>query len=218
MNMTIFRTAVAAVALAAPFAASAQQLPAAVIAVIDRDRIAGTCTQCTAASQQLQAQAQAYQQREQQLLGPPQTEGQAIQALINAIPQGGQPDAALQARARTFETNREAAANELRGRQATIQRNQAFVVNQILERMNPLIGQVTRERGANVAVDVGSTLAHNPAINVTDAVLALMNANTTPFNVTAPPPQQPAAQTPAQRPATPPAQQPQQPRPRPQGR
>jgi hypothetical protein len=86
------------------------------------------------------------------------------------------------------------------------------VVNQILERMNPLIGQVTRERGANVAVDVSATLAHNPAINITDAVLALMNQNATPFNVTAPPPTPPAAQ-PAAQPA-----QPQQQRPRPQGR
>lgn len=212
MNMTQLRTAVAVLALAAPFAASAQQLPAAVVAVVDRDRIAGTCTQCAAASQQLQAQGQAYQQRRTQLLTPLQTEGQAIQTAINAIPQGGQPDAALQARARTFETNREAAATELQQREETLRRNQAFVVNQILERMNPLIGQVTRERGANVAVDVGATLAHNPAINVTDAVLALMNQNATPFNVTAPPPQQqPAA-------ATPPAAQPQQPRPRPQGR
>src|SRR5687767_15071673 len=108
MNMISLRSAIAAIALAAPFAASAQQLPAAVVAVIDRDRIASTCTQCAAASQQLQAQAQAYQQRRTQLLTPLQTEGQAIQALIQAIPQGGQPDAALQARARTFETNREA--------------------------------------------------------------------------------------------------------------
>jgi hypothetical protein len=49
MNMILFRTAIAAIALAAPLAASAQQLPAAVVAIVDRDRIAGTCTQCVAA-------------------------------------------------------------------------------------------------------------------------------------------------------------------------
>ena len=54
--------------------------------------------------------------------------------------------------------------------------------------MNPLIGQVTRERGANLAVDLSMTLATNPALNVTDAVLALINQNNTPFNVVAPPP------------------------------
>ena len=114
MNKLFFGTAFAALALAAPIAASAQQLPAAVIAVIDRDRIAGTCTQCVAASQQLQAQITQLQQREQQLTAPLQTEGQAIQTAINALPQGTQPDAALQARARTWETSRTAATSPTR--------------------------------------------------------------------------------------------------------
>lgn len=212
MNRHHFGSAIAALSLAVPVAASAQQLPASVVAVVDRDRVAATCTPCAAASQQLQAQIQQYQAREQQLLNPLRTEGQAIQQLINAIPEGGQPDAALRARAQTFQTNQEAAQRELTGRQETLRRNQGFVVNQILERMNPLIGQVTRERGANLAVDVDATLAHNPAVNVTDAVLALMNANSTPFNVNAPPPQAPAAQPPAAQPQQQPA------RPRPQGR
>jgi outer membrane protein len=202
-------TTLAALALASPAVAVAQQLPAAVIAVVDRDQIATTCTQCVAATQQLQAQGTAYQQREQQLTAPLNTEGQAIQTAINALPQGGQPDAALQARIQTYRNNQQAAATELQGRQETIRRNQMFVVRQMTERMDPLIGQVTRSRGANIAVDISATLAHNPAVNVTADVLALMNQNNTPFNVNAPA-QQPAAQTPA-------AQPPQQQR-RPQGR
>jgi outer membrane protein len=210
MNKFLISTALAAFALAAPIAASAQQLPAAVIAVVDRDRIAGTCTQCAAAAQQIQAQVQRYQQREQQLLTPLQAESTAIRAVIAALPQGGQPDAATQQRIQTFQTNQQAAERELGAAQETLRRNQQHLVNQILERMNPLIGQVTRERGANVAVDVGATLAHSPAVNVTDAVLALMNQNNAAFSVTAPPPPQPAA-------APPPAA-PQPNRPRPQGR
>ena len=209
MNRLILNTTLAAIALAAPAVAMAQQLPAAVIAVVDRDQIATTCTQCVAATQQLQAQGTAYQQREQQLTAPLNTEGQAIQTAINALPQGGQPDAALQARIQTYRNNQQAAATELQGRQETIRRNQMFVVRQMTERMDPLIGQVTRSRGANIAVDISATLAHNPAVNVTADVLALMNQNNTPFNVNAPA-QQPAAQTPA-------AQPPQQQR-RPQGR
>jgi outer membrane protein len=216
MNRLLLGTAFAALALATPVAAQAQQLPPAVIAVVDRDRIAGSCTQCAAATAQLNAQGQAYQARETQLLTPLRTEGQAIQTALNALPQGGQPDAALQARAQTFDTNRQAAERELGQAQATIRRNQQFVVSQIIERMNPLIQQVTRERGANLAMDVSLTLATNPAINITDAVLALMNQNNTPFNVTAPPPAAPAAQPPGARPATPPPAQPN--RPRPQGR
>ena len=200
-----------------PVAALAQQLPPAVIAIVDRERIAGSCTQCVAAAQQIQAQNRAYQAREQQLLAPLQAEGNAIQAALNAA--GGNADAALQARIQTFRTNSEAADRELSQAQVTLRRNQQFLVNQMLERMGPLIGQVMRERGANVALDVGQSVAHAPALNITDQVLALMNANAAPFNVIAPPPQQ--AQRPAQAPAAqqrPPAQQPQQNRPRPQGR
>lgn len=216
MNKFLLGSALAALASATPVAVQAQALPGAVIAVIDRDRIATTCTQCVAATNQLQAQGQAYQARETQLLTPLRNEQQAIQTAVSALPQGGQPDAALQARIQTFQTNSQAAERELGQAQNTIRRNQQFVVNQIIERMNPLIGQVTRERGANLAVDIATTLATNPALNVTDAVLALMNQNAAPFNVVAPPPQQqPAAQQPA---ARPPATQPQPNRPRPQGR
>jgi Skp family chaperone for outer membrane proteins len=216
MNRFLLGTAFAALALAAPVAAQAQQLPPAVVAVVDRDRIATSCTQCTAATNQLNAQAQAYQARESQLLTPLRNEQQALQTALNALPQGGQPDAALQARYQTLQTNSQAAERELTQAQTTLRRNQQFVVSQIIERMNPLIQQVTRDRGANLAVDVSITLATNPALNVTDAVLALMNQNNTPFNVVAPPPQQQPAAQPGARPAPPPPPQPN--RPRPQGR
>jgi len=210
MNRYLLSSALAALATAAPTALQAQQLPAAVIAVVNRDQIASTCTQCVVATGQLRAQGTALEARENQLGTPLRAEGQAIQALVNAIPQGGQPDAALTTRIQTFQTNSQAAERELTAAQQTIRRNQQHVVNQIIERMNPLIQQVTRERGANVAVDMASTLAINPALDVTPAVLALMNQNAAPFSVVAPPPpQQPAAAQPAA---------PQPNRPRPQGR
>jgi outer membrane protein len=215
MNKLLLGSALAALALATPAALQAQQLPGAVIAVVDRDRIASQCTQCVAATNQLNAQGQAYQTRENQLLTPLRAEQQAIQAAVAALPQGGQPDAALSARIQTFQTNSQAAERELGQAQNTIRRNQQHVVNQIIERMNPLIQQITRDRGANIAIDLSITLATQPALNVTDAVLALMNQNSTPFSVVAPPPPaQPAAAQP-NRPATP---QPQPNRPRPQGR
>ena len=215
MNKLLLSSALAGLALATPMAASAQAVPAAVVAVVDRDRIATSCTQCAAAAGQIQTQIQQYQAREAQLSAPLQTESQAIQTAINAIPQGGQPDQALRTRIQTFQTNQQAAERELSQRQETIGRNRQFLVQQIVQRMDPLVGQVTRERGANLAVDVASTIAHNPALDVTDAVLALMNQNATPFSVTAPPPQQPAGAAP--RPGTtPPATTPT--RPRPQGR
>jgi outer membrane protein len=209
MNRLTLGAAGAAIALAAPFAVQAQGLPPAVVAVVDRDEIARTCTPCAAATAQLQGQLTQYQQREQQLTSQIQTEGQAIETALRALPQGQQPDAAMQQRIQAFRTRQQSAAGELGPRQEQLRRNQGFVVQQILQRMDPLISQVMRQRGANLAVDIGATLAHSSALNITPAVLQLMNANAAPFNVTAP--AAPAQPQPAQ-------QQPPQQQRRPQGR
>jgi len=197
-----------ATALTLSVAAHAQQLPQAVVGVVDTDRIIRECTVCVAANTQLQSQVQQYQQRQQALGAPLQTEEQALQTAVNAIPQGGQPDAALQQRVRTFETNRQNATRELQGRQQQLQRNVEFVRQQIAQRLQPAIQQVMQQRGATVMLDSGAVLSAAPTLDVTAAVLAVVNQNTAPLNVNAPPPQQQPA----------PAQQPQQQQRRPQGR
>jgi Skp family chaperone for outer membrane proteins len=213
MNKLTFGAAVAAFTLAAPFAVQAQQLPAAVVASVDTDQIIRTCTVCVTANTQLQQQIQQLRTRAEQLSAPLRTEGQAIQTAIRALPQGTQPDAALQTRIRAYETNQQHAQQEVGTQQQTIERNRNYVLQQIGERLQPAIRTVMQQRGANLAVDVNSTLGVAPTLDVTAAVLAVVNQNTTPLNVVAPPPQQPAAQQPAatQQPATPQ-------RPRPQGR
>jgi outer membrane protein len=197
-----------ATALTLSVAAHAQQLPQAVVGVVDTDRIIRECTVCVAANTQLQSQVQQYQQRQQALGAPLQTEEQALQTAVNAIPQGGQPDAALQQRVRTFETNRQNATRELQGRQQQLQRNVEFVRQQIAQRLQPAIQQVMQQRGATVMLDSGAVLSAAPTLDVTAAVLAVVNQNTAPLNVNAPPQQQHPA----------PAQQPQQQQRRPQGR
>jgi outer membrane protein len=209
MNKLLLAPVVAGLALTAAVAAQAQQLPAAVVAVVNRNQVAQTCTPCAAATGQLQAQGQAFQSRQAQLAGPLQAEQQAIQTAINALPANGQPDAALTARIRAFETSRDAASAELGRTQQTLQRNENYVVQQILQRMQPMIQQVAQQRGATVVLDTTDVLTSSPQVDLTPAVLALMNANAAPFNVTAPAPAAaPAAATPA----------PAQPRPRPPGR
>ena len=196
MNRLIL-AAIAASALAVPFAAQAQQLPPAVIAVIDTDRIVQQCTVCVTANQQLQAQVQQLQQRAQALGTPLQTEEQALSAAVRALGAGQQPDQALQQRIQTFQTNQQNAQREVGTRQQQIERNVAFVRQQIAQRVQPAVTQVMQQRGANVAVDRSRTLAINPAIDITDAVLALLNQQLPSVNVTPLPQQQ---QPPAQQP------------------
>ncbi|HUE78562.1 MAG TPA: OmpH family outer membrane protein [Sphingomicrobium sp.] len=157
-----------------PSAALAQRVPAASIVVVETDRIYRECTACRTAQTQLQTRVTALQTRQQTLTNELRPEGQAIQAAIQAL-NGKEPDAALRTRAQAFQTRQEQANQELSRGQQNIQSIQANVVQQINARMNPVISQVMTARGANLAVDVGSTLAHAPVINVTAEVLAGLN-------------------------------------------
>jgi Skp family chaperone for outer membrane proteins len=205
MNKFTFGAAAAALALTLPVAAQAQQLPPAVVGVVDTDRIMRECTVCAAANTQLQAQLTQLQQRAEALRTPIQTEGQAIETALRALPQGQQPDAALSQRIQAFQTQQQSAQQEIGTRQQQVERNVAFVRQQVGQRIEPAIQQVMQQRGATIAVDAGATLAISPTVDITPAVLAVVNQNTTPLNVNAPPPQQPA-------------QPPAQPQQRPQGR
>jgi Skp family chaperone for outer membrane proteins len=211
MNRYFLGSALAALAFAMPAAAPAQPLPAPVIAVVNLDQIFETCTQCAAANTQLRAQGSALQTRAQQLATQIDAEARAIQPLVNAIPAGGQPDAALTARIQAYQAMQQNADREVGAERERIQRNIAFVRQQIGQRIQPAITTVMQQRGATVVMDRGGLITAAPALDITPAVLAIVNQNSTPLNVNAPPPQQAATPAPAQ-------PQPQQNRPRPQGR
>lgn len=189
-------TAVAA-AVALPSAAQAQRAPAASIIIVETDRIYRDCNACRTAQTQLQSQAQALQTRQQTLGNQLRTEGQPIQTAIDAL-NGKQPDAALTKRIQDFQKKQESAGQELQRMQQNLQSIQANVIRQIEERLRPAINQVMTQRGANLAVDVDSTLAHSQALNATDAVLAALNASLTSVSLT-PLPQQQQPQQPTQR-------------------
>src|SRR5438045_1755767 len=92
-----------AVSAILPSAAQAQAVPPAVIAIVDLEKVTSGCNACRTASAALRAQATAQENREKALITPLQTEQQSIQTAVNAL-SGKEPDAALQARAKAFET------------------------------------------------------------------------------------------------------------------
>ena len=176
-----------------PTAAQAQRAPAAVVVVVDTDRIYRECTACRTAQASLQSQANTLQTRQRTLAAPLQTEGQAIQTAINALG-SKEPDAALRARVQAFQTKERAATEELQRGQANLQSIQQNVLRQINARLTPAINQVMVQRGANLAVDVNATLAHAQGTDVTTAVLAALNTALPSVSLTP----LPAAQQPAQ--------------------
>jgi len=188
MNTTM-KAAMAALVLLSPVAASAQRLSPAVVAVVDTDRILRECTACRAAQTSLQGQVTQLQTRQQQLAAPLQTEAQGIQTAVNAL-QGKQPDAALQTRIQSLQTRQQSANQELGRQEQTIRSTQAHVLQQINQRLGPIIqGQLTTT-GATLIVDRGSVLAAVPAVDITNAVLAQLNQQLPSVSVTPLPQQQ----------------------------
>lgn len=177
----------AASALAAP--ALAQRAPAAVVVVVDTDRIGAECTACRAATQQLQQREQQLRTRAQTLQTQLQTEGKPIQDSIEAL-KGKQPDAALQQRVAAFQAKQRSAEQELSNSQRSLQSTQAHVNQQIGARLRTIIGTVAAQRGANIAVGKDTTLYSATTVDVTDAVLAQLNQQLPSVSVT-PLPQQP---------------------------
>lgn len=200
MKYHSFAAAAAFVAATAAAPAFAQAVPNAKIAVVDSERLFGTCTACKAANTQLQAQQAQLQSTAQSVGAPLQTEAQSLQTAVTAAK--GNPDAALQTRIRAFETKQRTAQQQIQTQEQTLQRNVAYVRQQIGAKVGPIISQVAQQRGATLAIDKGGTFYSAPTIEITDAVLALLNTQLPSVGVTAPAQAVPAAAT-APRPTTP---------------
>jgi Skp family chaperone for outer membrane proteins len=185
MKRLIISASIAAAAAILPATAQAQAIPPAIVAVVDLDKVTTNCTACKSASATLRGQVTALQNREKTLTTPLATEQKSIQAAVDAL-NGKEPDAALQARAKAWETKRQQAAEELARQQQQIQRNQAYITQQIRDKLGPIYQQVMQRRGANVMVEVGSTLATAATLDVTNDVLAGLNTALPSVQTTAP--------------------------------
>jgi Skp family chaperone for outer membrane proteins len=171
----LFLSVLLGASVAMPTTASAQALPAAVVAVVDLDRVTLQCNACKTASATLRSQIASLQNREKTLATPLQAEQKSIQAAIDAL-QGKAPDAALEARIKAFQTKQQAGAQEVQNQQAQIQRNQQYIQKQISDKLGPIYQQVMQRRGANVLVESGATLATASTVDVTNDVLTALNA------------------------------------------
>ena len=181
----LFFIAAATAAVVLPSAASAQALPAAVIAVADVNRASAQCNACRTAVSTLEGQVSSLKALQASLGSSLQTEANSIQAAVTAL-NGKQPDAALNARAKAFEQKQAAAQGQLQSRDATFQRNKAYVFKQIGDKLDPVLTSVMAKRGATLIVDANSALRFSPSIDVTNDVIAGLNASLTTIGTTAP--------------------------------
>jgi outer membrane protein len=168
-----------------PSAAQAQAIPAAIVAVVDLDKVTSSCNACKTAAAALRSQATALQNRQQALATPLQTEQKSIQSAIDAL-NGKEPDAALKTRVQAFQTKEQQAAQELQTQQTQVQRNQAYIQKQISDKLGPIYTQVMQRRGANMMVEIGQTLASGASLDVTNDVVTALNSALPTIQTTAP--------------------------------
>jgi len=198
MNKLYLSAALAtAVALGATAPAHAQMVAPAKIAIVDLDRITRECTACKAAQGQLQQQYNAYQTRANQLQASLNPEQTYLEGALKALA-GKEPDAALKTRLENFQRSQQNAAQELQNQQGQLQRNQAYVRQQLLEKLNTLYAGVMNRHGANVMIEVGQTLASSSQLDVTTDLLTTLNSALPSLSAVAPPPPAaPSASTPS---------------------
>lgn len=189
MKKTILATAAAALFLV-PQAASAQALPAAVVAVLDIQKATSQCNACKTAFANLESQLNGLKALQTSLDNSLKTEANSIQTAVNAL-NGKQPDAALTARASAFEKKQQDAQRQLSTRDQTFQRNRAYVFQQISQKLEPAVASVQTRRGATVVLDTSNIVRFSPNLDITNDVIAALNATLTTIGTTAP--AQPAA-------------------------
>ena len=184
MKTLLISAALAAFVL--PSAAAAQAIPSAVVAVVDLEKVTSQCNACKTATAALRSQATALQSRQQALVTPLQTEQKSIKSAIDALPQGKEPDAALKQRAAAFQTKYQQAQEEVARGEQQLQRNQAYINQQVRDKLGPIYSQVMQRRGANIMVETGTTLATATSVDVTNDVLAALNTAMPSLQTTAP--------------------------------
>ena len=184
MTKTLF-AALAASTFLVPAFASAQALPAPVIAIVDVQRAQTQCNACKTALTQLESHLNSLKSLQTSLEGPLRTEATALQTAGAAL-NGRAPDAALQARATAFEKKQADAQRQMATREQAFQRNRAYVLQQINTKLEPAINSVATRRNASVVIDAGSVIRSAPGLDVTNDVIAALNASLTTVATTAP--------------------------------
>lgn len=198
MKTKLLITAALAVATI-PAGAVAQRAAPATIVVVNTDRVLRECTACVAATAALQAQEASFQQRQQALAAPLQTEQQSIEQAVqaaSALSGAARSNAenALRPRLQAFQQRQQTAQQELRTLQQNFESTRLNVSLQLNRALDPIFNAVMTARGANLVLSTDARLAHAPALDVTNDVLAQLNRSTPAVSVTPmPQPAQPAA-------------------------
>ena len=171
------------IAGALPAPALAQSAPAASIIVVDIERVVSQSAAGKQAMGEIQGKVTALQTRANALQGQLKTEADAIQAGQANKSLAGP---ALETRVKAFGEKQQSAQQEVGRLENEIQRSRQFVLQQISDGVGPIVSQIMRERGANIALPKGATLQHAPALDVTTEVISRLDKSLPKVSTTPP--------------------------------
>lgn len=191
MKMSLI--AVALLGLATP--ALAQTLPPAVIVTVNSEGVIAGSVAWKAAQPELKAKVDALQalarQRDTSFKAEEQTLGQTRPTAP------GPAATAWEAKVKDYQTRLQQAQQDLQRRDQEIQATQQYVISQINNAAQPIISQIMKERGANIAMDERGTIQHAAATDISADVTARLDKALPKVAVTLPPaPAAPAAAPP----------------------
>ena len=171
------------IAGALPAPALAQSAPAATIIVVDIERVVSQSAAGKAAMGEIQGKVTALQTRANALQGQLKTEADAIQAGQANKSLAGP---ALDTRVKAFGQKQQSAQQEVGRLENEIQRSRQFVLQQISDGVGPIVSQIMKERGANIALPKGATLQHAAALDVTTEVITRLDKSLPKVSTTPP--------------------------------
>lgn len=153
-----------------PAAAFAQQVS---VLIVDMDRVVSESAAYAAARPQLEARGQAIQTQRNTYQTQFQTEGQALQQQAQS---GVATPDALQAKQVELQKKIQDAERDIRNRAQLLQRTEQWVFKQIVDAATPVVQELMRAKGAQVVLNEGATFSYTQSLDITNEVLAQVNA------------------------------------------
>jgi Skp family chaperone for outer membrane proteins len=211
MNILFKAALVAAASVSLPAIASAQA-----VAVADVQGAVQKSAAFTAAMTQMKttyaAQITAFETRQKAI----QAEITPLVTAFQAAQKANSPQATLQTQYNAIQTKQQAAQAELQRLSAPIARAQAYVEEQIGSKLEAALKAAMVARNVQLVVAPQATVSYQPAVDITDAIVAELNKTVPSAGITPPAGWQPGGQGAA--PATAPATAPKPTTPPPPGR
>jgi Skp family chaperone for outer membrane proteins len=187
MKQLLTRAALATtLALATISPAFAQAVDPARILIVDLQRVFAQSAAGQDAQRQLKTQEDQLNTRFKTLQDQFRKEEEALAKQRSVVDEN-----AFRTRVQEFQTRANRAETDLNTRQQELRRSAAWVNQQILTGVNPILQELLQQRGANIITDRQQVLIAAPALDVTQTVIERLNTRLPKVSIT--PPAQPAA-------------------------